>query len=200
MTRDFASLEADYRLQHDLPPDFKIAKNIPPDFPLERARLGHLPWISVLFIMATSIYGFSLAVAPTSSSMTPSRIIFPLLLQFIIAATSNAVFALNQTIVADLCPGRGASATAVNNLVRCGLGAVGAAVVDGLITLVGVAPTFLGLALLTVGAAPLAVLNWCWGMEWRAERARRKERMEGEKRERDIESGAQPLKESRQSM
>lgn len=199
MTRDFARLEAAYRFGPHGPPlaaDFKIGKNIPLDFPLERARLGHLPWISILFIMSTATYGFSLGVAPNPSVQpSPGWIVIPLMLQFLIAATSNAVFALNQTIVADLCPGRGASATAVNNLIRCGLGALGAAVVDGLITLVGVAPAFLGLAMMTVGVAPFAVLNWCWGMKWRAERAKRKEE-EAAKRDRDVdmERGTLPLK------
>ena len=152
MTRDFATLEASYKLHHrpPLPPDFKIAKNIPVDFPLERARLRHLPWISIAFIFATGAYGLSLAAAPTPTSKPPGWIAIPLTLQFLIAATSNAVFALNQTIVADLCPGRGAGATAMNNLVRCGLGSVGAAVIDGLITRVGVAPAFLGLAMMTI--------------------------------------------------
>ncbi|KAM7220830.1 major facilitator superfamily transporter [Rhypophila decipiens] len=160
MTRDFTRLEAAYRLSphHNppLPTNFKVGKSIPLDFPLERARLSHLPWISILFILSTSIYGFSLAVAPNPTIQpSPGWIVIPLIF--------NAVFALNQTIVADLCPGRGASATAVNNLVRCGLGALGAAVIDGLITLVGVAPCFLGLGMMTVGVAPFAVLNWYWG-------------------------------------
>lgn len=196
MTRNFTRLEAAYKQapHHDppLPADFKIGKDIPLDFPLERARLGHLPWISLLFIVSTAAYGFSLGVAPDPSAQPcPAWIVIPLALQFLIAATSNAVFALNQTIVADLCPGRGASATAVNNLIRCGLGALGAAVVDGLITLVGVAPTFLGLALMTVGVAPFAVVNWYWGMKWRVERARRKER-DGEEQKRrtpDVDRG-----------
>ncbi|KAM7186947.1 major facilitator superfamily transporter [Naviculisporaceae sp. PSN 640] len=198
MARDFTRLEAAYKMAArglPLPADFKIGKNIPLDFPLERARLGHLPWISILFIVSTAAYGFSLAVAPNPSAQpSPGWIVVPLTLQFLIAATSNAVFALNQTIVADLCPGRGASATAVNNLVRCGLGALGVALVDGLVTLVGVAPTFLGLSLMTLSVAPFAVLNWYWGMKWRAERAERQQRKETEKRERDVENGNLPLK------
>lgn len=196
MTRDFAMLEASYKLHHRprLPPDFKIAKNIPVDFPLEQARLRHLPWISIVFILATGAYGLSLAVVPTPTSKPPGWITIPLILQFIIAATSNAVFALNQTIVADLCPGRGAGATAMNNLVRCGLGAIGAGLVDGLITSVGVAAAFLGLAMMTIVFAPFAVVNWYWGMEWRGRRAERIETRAAEKRERDVEAGTQPLK------
>ncbi|KAK3314847.1 major facilitator superfamily domain-containing protein [Apodospora peruviana] len=177
MTRDFASFETAYRTQHasTLAPSFKIAKNIPLNFPIERARLRHLPWISILFVIATGCYGFSLAF-PTLTARS-DWIGMRLVLQFVITATSNAVFALSQTIVAALCPGRGASATAVNNLVRCGLGAVGAAVVDALISAVGVAPAFWGFAMLTVAFAPFAVLNWYWEL-WCGRRMERQQRRE----------------------
>ncbi|KAK3321245.1 major facilitator superfamily domain-containing protein [Cercophora scortea] len=177
MTRDFLAAEAAYKSTHNLPADFKIgAKSLPRDFPIERARLRHLPWVSGLFVLVTACYGFSVAVPALDAR--PGWIAVPLLLQFVIAATSNAVFALNQTIVADLCPGKGAGATAVNNLVRCSLGAAGVAVVDLLINSVGVASAFLGLAMLTVACAPLAVMNWEWGMYWRAKRANRAARRE----------------------
>ena len=88
----------------------------------------------------------------------------PLALQFLIAATSNGIFALNQTLVTDLCPGGGASSIAINNLVRCGLGAIGVAFVDTMIAAVGPGPAFLGLALVVVICVPLAVVNWFWGM------------------------------------
>ncbi|KAK0612793.1 major facilitator superfamily domain-containing protein [Bombardia bombarda] len=174
MTSDFLAAETSYKLTHNLPPTFKIAKSIPADFPIEHARLRHLAWISALFTLSVGCYGFTLTFPALLAR--PGWIALPLAVQFIIAATSNAVFALNQTIVADLCPGRGASATAVNNLVRCGLGAAGVAVVDVLISSAGVAAAFVGLALITVACAPLAVMNWYWGMEWRGRRMEREER------------------------
>ncbi|KAH8802991.1 major facilitator superfamily domain-containing protein [Xylogone sp. PMI_703] len=181
MTRDYKAAEVAYKVAHNLPPTYKLpAKNVPTDFPIEHARLCNLPWITGLFVASTAAYGFSLAKPNLTSK--PGWIAVPLALQFLIAATSNAVFALNQTLVSDLCPGKGASSTAINNLVRCGLGAVGVAFVETMITDVGPAPAFLGLALITVGIAPLAVVNWLWGQEWRAARLEKKVRMEDEKK------------------
>ncbi|CZT48345.1 related to synaptic vesicle transporter SVOP and related transporters (major facilitator superfamily) [Rhynchosporium secalis] len=177
MTRDYRSAETEYKMLHRLASDYKLsAKNIPADFPIERARLRHLPWITGLFVAATAAYGFSLAFPALSSR--PGWIAVPLMFQFIIAATSNAIFALNQTLVSDLCPGKGASATAINNLVRCSLGALGVAFVERMITDVGPAFAFLAIALITVVFTPLAVINWYWGPRWRSERMALKERLQ----------------------
>ncbi|KAH8742478.1 major facilitator superfamily domain-containing protein [Diaporthe sp. PMI_573] len=124
MTRDYKTAEVAYKIAHNLPSWHNLpVKNVPADFPIEHARLRNLPWIAGLFAASTAAYGFSLAKPILTSK--PGWIVVPLTLQFLIAATSNAVFALNQTLVSDLCPGKGASSTAINNLVRCGLGAVG---------------------------------------------------------------------------
>ncbi|PNP38577.1 hypothetical protein TGAMA5MH_09658 [Trichoderma gamsii] len=177
MTRDYKAAEVAYKLAHNLPPSYKVpAKDIPADFPIEHARLRHLPWIASLFTVSTAAYGFSLAYPSITSK--PGWIAVPLALQFLIAAMSNAVFALNQTLVSDLCPGKGASSTAINNLVRCGLGAVGVAFVENMITNIGSAWAFLGLALITVAMAPFAAVNWYWGQQWRAARTKRKAKTE----------------------
>jgi hypothetical protein len=175
MTRDFKRAEEAYRVRHRLPVDYKIpAKEMPMDFNIERARLRHLPWITLLFIVSVGLYGFT--VEPTPVVLKPGWIAVPLLLQFLIAAASNAVFAMNQTIISDLCPGKGASATAINNLVRCELGAVGVGVSQTLVDMFGPGPTFLGLALFTVACIPMAVINWIYGMRWRATRTRKQEK------------------------
>ncbi|KAM0452572.1 hypothetical protein ACHAPV_009468 [Trichoderma viride] len=176
MTRDYKAAEGTYKLAQNLPPSYEVpAKDIPADFPIEHARLRHLPWIASLFTVSTAAYGFTLAY-PTLTSK-PGWIAVPLALQFLIAAMSNAIFALNQTLVSDLCPGKGASSTAINNLVRCGLGAVGVAFVETMITNIGTAWAFLGLALITVAMAPFAAVNWYWGQQWRAARTKRKAKM-----------------------
>ncbi|KAJ3960866.1 hypothetical protein N0V92_002485 [Colletotrichum tropicale] len=169
MNKDFAAAEAAYKSARNEPFKKKLSsKDVPADFPIERARLQRLPWAVTIFVITTAGYGFSMAY-PSITSLG-GWIAVPLVLQFFIAATSNAVFALNQTLVSDLCPGKGASATAINNLVRCSLGAVGVAFVEQMIALAGVGPTFLGLALITVSVTPLAVIHWNWGQQWRAER------------------------------
>jgi multidrug resistance protein len=181
MTGDYAAAEDVYKALHDLPPDQKLSsKNVPPDFPIEHTRLRHLPWIATVFTLSTALYGFSLS----SPSMTSRQgwIAVPLTLQFLIAATSNAIFAVNQTLVSDLCPGKGASGTAINNLVRCGLGAIGVAFVQNMISAMGSGLAFLCLALVTVGCTPLIVVNWCYGGQWRARRMEKKAALEEERK------------------
>jgi hypothetical protein len=176
ITRDFKRAEEAYRESQRLPAEYKIPpKDMPIDFNIERTRLRHLPWITVLFILAVGIYGYTVETT-TSLVSKPGWIAVPLILQFIIAATSNAVFAMNQIIVSDLCPGKGASATAINNLVRCELGAVGVGISQLLVDMFGPGPTFLGLALSVVASLPIVVINWMYGMRWRAARTMRQEK------------------------
>lgn len=170
MTRDFRACEKAYKADNGLPSDYTIpTKAIPAGFPIEQARLRNLWWIVSLFIASIVGYGFSLGM-PRSVTDQAGYIAVPLTLQFIIAATSNAVFAANQTLVSDLCPGKGASATAMNNLVRCTLGAVGVAIIDTMITKLGVEYAFLTLAIVMACCAPLAILTWFFGQRWRGER------------------------------
>lgn len=131
-----------------------------------------MPWITLLFVVSTAIYGFT--VLPVDlmppQAANPAWIALPLFLQFLIAATSNAVFAINTTLVSDLCPGKGASSTAINNLVRCSMGAIGVGVIDPMLALVGRAGTFVALGLLVLSMSVLNAVEWYWGMQWRQER------------------------------
>lgn len=146
-------------------------KDIPSDFPLEKVRLQRLPWIVVLFTASTTAYGFSLAYPAATSR--PGWIALPLVIQFFVAASANVIFALNQTIISDLCAGQGASATAINNLVRYGLAALGVAFTQQMINAVGPGTAFLVLSLVAIAISPIQVMNQYLGPRWRAERARR---------------------------
>lgn len=177
MNRDFRIAEEAYRVEHNLPTDFKLpTKALPSDFKIEHARLKNLFWVTLLFVSSTGIYGFT--VGKTTLTSLPGWITVPLLLQFLIAATSNAVFAMNQTIVSDLCPGKGASSTAINNLVRCGLAAVGVAFAETMLAALGPAASFLLLAFIVVIFVPMAVTNWFYGPTWRMQRLQMQERLE----------------------
>lgn len=175
MSKEWANTEAAYIAEHNLGAGYKVPskKNLPINFPIERCRMMHIPWIAAIFVATTIGYGFSLGY-PAVTNLT-GWIAVPLTLQLFIAGASNAVFAMNQTLIADVCPGKGASATAVNNLVRCGLGAVGVAFVDQLIQGLGPEYAFLALGVLVILCAPLVAINWMYGMHWRAERTERKE-------------------------
>ncbi|GJC87113.1 itaconate transport protein [Colletotrichum liriopes] len=176
LTRDYKTVEARYKETHNIPYDEELSpKDIPPDFPLEQARLQRLPWIVTLFVASITGYGFSLAY-PTMTAR-PGWIALPLTMQFLIAASANAIFALNQTIISDLCPGQGASATAVNNLVRCGLAALGVAFAEQMLNAVGPGTAFLALGMAVIAVSPIQVVNQFWGPKWRAQRERRRSKV-----------------------
>jgi len=162
MNQDYIASETAYKSCNGLLASFKFPKGaMPVDFPIEHTRLKQTKWITTLFIFSTAIYGFSLS-SPNLTSRS-GWIVVPSFLQFFIAATSNAIFAINQTMVSDLCPGKGASSTAINNLVRCSIGAVGVAIVEQLIAAIGASGTFLSLGLVTIAVVPLLVVQWYWG-------------------------------------
>ncbi|KAI5460421.1 major facilitator superfamily transporter [Mariannaea sp. PMI_226] len=170
MTRDYLAVENAYKTSHNITSPLS-PKSLPPDFPIEHARLRRLPLFMSVFILSTATYGISINTPFTSLS---GWIAVPLTLQLFIAAMSNAIFSLNQTLVSDLCPGKGASASAMNNLVRCSLGAIGVALIEPMIAGVGPGAAFLGLSLAVVAIGPLAVVHWFWGAHWRMERMKAK--------------------------
>ncbi|KAK3355729.1 major facilitator superfamily domain-containing protein [Neurospora tetraspora] len=101
---------------------------------------------------------------------------------FFIAFTHMGLFNLNSTLMVDLYPGASASASAVNNLVRCLIGAVGVALVQFIINAIGAGLTFLIFAIVTAAFMPLLWLEWRFGERWRRERMERLEREKAEKR------------------
>lgn len=161
---DWAVMERRYRVDHGIPPAAALSRADLVDFPFARTRLRSIWWLLAVFVVATGLYGFSLQL---------DIIALPLILQFAISYTANSIFALNSTLVVDLYPRASASATAVNNLVRCLVGAGGVAVVQVLIDKVGSGPTFALWAGVTALLTPLLVLQWRNGQRWARERRER---------------------------
>ncbi|KAK1780653.1 major facilitator superfamily domain-containing protein [Copromyces sp. CBS 386.78] len=122
-----------------------------------------------------------LADFPISRARLRSSLYF--VIPFIICvAGQTGLFNLNSTLMVDLYPGASASASAVNNLVRCLLGAVGVAVVQYIIDAIGAGLTFLIFAIVTAASIPLLWLEWRFGERWRRKRMERLERKKDEKR------------------
>jgi MFS family permease len=161
---DYKIVENQYRKEMGIPDDTPLNKKELFDFPIEKSRMRNIWWIILIFVFATALYGFSLGL---------NTIAIPLVLQFFIAYSATAVFSLNSALVIDLYPGASASATAVNNLMRCSVGAAGVAVVQLIIDAIGEGPTFLLFALITALSSPLLVLEWFFGQRWREERGER---------------------------
>jgi len=176
LSRDYKAVETKYKETHNIPYDEELSPmHIPPDFPLEQARLRRLPWMVFLFIASLAGYGYSLAY-PRMTARS-GWIALPLTMQFLIAASANAIFALNQTIISDLSPGQAASATAINNVVRCGLAALGVSFTEQMLNAVGPGTAFLSLGMAVIAVSPIQVVNQFWGPLWRAQREMRRPRM-----------------------
>jgi len=88
---------------------------------------------------------------------------------------------MNSALIIDLFPGKSASATAVNNLMRCSVGAAGVAVIEMIIADLGSGLAFTCLAVITFICSPLVLLEWMYGMKWRiacVEKIREKDNQE----------------------
>ncbi|KAI9728848.1 MAG: hypothetical protein M1834_007235 [Cirrosporium novae-zelandiae] len=163
MDIDFKHAADSYRADHGLLASHPLPKHqLPRDFPLERARLAQLPTMVSFFIFGVLVYGWSLNPNTTLA--------LPLIAQFVIGFSSTAVLNLNNTLTIDLYPGKGAGATAVNNLARCSFGAVGVALTEVALAKIGPGTLFLILACVVVAATPLAWAEWVYGTKWRADR------------------------------
>ncbi|KAJ5099359.1 hypothetical protein N7532_006360 [Penicillium argentinense] len=160
--------EREYCMHKNLPLETRITTKTHPDFPIEYARMRNTWWITALFIVCTAAYGFSLH----------THLALPIILQYIIAYCATAIFTINSALVIDLYPGASASATAVNNLIRCLIGAAGVAVVQPIIDAITAEYTFLLLAGITLHMVPLILIEMRWGAGWRLERNKRLKRKE----------------------
>ncbi|CAO3600172.1 unnamed protein product [Absidia cylindrospora] len=126
---------------------------IPLDFPIYHARLRTTWPLFVLGQCITLAYGWTIRYNVSLA--------VPIIFQFIVAFCM--VFLMNgaQTLMIDLFPGRGASITASNNLVRCILGAVITVCVDPGIQGVGVGWffTIIGIIIILSNGLFLFLLN-----------------------------------------
>jgi MFS family permease len=105
----------------------------------------------------------------------------PLILQFIIGFCFIASLNTLNTLLVDLFPDRAATAAAACNLVRCWLGAIGAAVIDQMLTGMGWGWTFFFLGFCMAVAMALLWVEWVYGMGWRQTRLDGIERKKAER-------------------
>lgn len=136
---------------------------LPKDFPVFKARLRSVYHNAGLIGGISLFYGWMLHIH------APLAVI--LVLQFFVGFANTSMFNTFQTLMVDLFPGKSASITATNNLVRCLLGAVATVTIEPGISGVGVGWIFtiLGLICLASNALLLPVLL-IWGPQWRIKR------------------------------
>ncbi|KAK3937506.1 major facilitator superfamily domain-containing protein [Diplogelasinospora grovesii] len=174
LDRDYGIVESQYRAARNLPADVTLGrKKLAADFPVTRARLRSSTYLIVPFVLAVGGYGFSIT---TSLLASREGMALPLVLQFVIAFCATAIFTQNSALMVDLFPGASASATAVNNLIRCSIGAAGVGVVQFVIDGIGANFAFLIFAGLSAALSPLLWVEWVRGEDWRRERIERLER------------------------
>ncbi|EAW10544.1 putative MFS transporter [Aspergillus clavatus NRRL 1] len=131
-------------------------------FPIEQTRLQTFFPIMAVGVAAFIPYGWVL------QQRTP--LVAPLILQFIIGFSFIASLNTLNTLMVDLFPDRAATASAASNLVRCWLGAVGAAVVDHMLSAMGWGWCFAFWGLLMLAGFALLLLEYRHGMKWRLAR------------------------------
>lgn len=128
------------------------------NFPIERARLGTMKLsvaLSAAFIMG---YGWLL------QEHTPMAA--PLVMQFLIGLTIQAIFTALNTLLVDIHPTRPSTAQAACNFVRCEMAAACLAALDPLLRSVGPGWTFvlfgatLGLVVLMLLVVELKGMKW----------------------------------------
>lgn len=170
MNRDYRSTEASYKQSQGMSEESKISpKATPSDFPIEKARLRQVFWIIGMQSLSLALYGVAFLDLPITSRRGWIAVL--LTLQFFIAAFANMIFAINSCLITDLYPGKGASATSINNLARCSMSAGATPLAHYMIKAIGAMPAFCTLGGIVLAlCVPAAIVSRTQGMVWRRER------------------------------
>ncbi|KKZ57813.1 hypothetical protein EMCG_05564 [[Emmonsia] crescens] len=131
-------------------------------FPIERARLQIVFPLVFLSICTVVSFGWVLHFRVSVAA--------PLVLLCISGATLTSAVNTVSTLLVDLHPGRAATVTASNNLVRCLFGAGATAVISPMIDGLGVGWCFTLIAFVMAPTAPVMLVVIRFGPKWREER------------------------------
>ncbi|KAL2203372.1 MFS general substrate transporter [Sarocladium strictum] len=170
LDQSFKEVQMQYRKENGILSE--VDGNANKSFPFERARLRLMPHFSATFLVAIALYGPSFEFSDIRRYYG-ANLAAPLGLQFIIAFTSTAIFTINSTLLVDCFPSGSAGATALNNLCRCLLGAVGVSAIQPLIDTVRIMRAFLILTGIVLLFSPLIWVQSRWGGKWRMQRETR---------------------------
>jgi hypothetical protein len=157
--------------------NFPVKRNRRQDlssFPLERARLEIALPLFYIGAATIVIYGWVMKIH--------TSIAVPIILLFILGYSLLAAFQCLSILMVDIYPGRPATATAANNLVRCELGAAASAAISPMAIVMGWGWAYTVFAGLSVASSPALWVIMRWGMKWRREMKVKEERKEGKRR------------------
>lgn len=142
-------------------------------FPLERARVEiAIPAVTIGAI-AMLVYGWLVD--------QHLNVAGPCVCFFVVGYSVAAGFNCLNLLLIDMYPGKPASATAANNLVRCWLGACAAAAIVPLIDAIGYGASISVVAAIWIAFTPMLVVLIKWGPKWRLE-AVKKAKLAAEKK------------------
>ena len=148
-------------------------------FPIEYARFRSSWYLIALAIITITGYGWALAIKVVYLALVflyelqltkAKHVAVPLALQFLIGGSITGVFNMCGTLLTDLHPMKPATAQASSNVVRCALSASGLAVLELMITHIGVGWTFTIFAGICLATAPMILAEVQWGLRWRQAR------------------------------
>lgn len=128
-------------------------------FPFEKARLQVAIPLIIIYGLTLIPYGWVL--------QQRVHLAAPLVLQGILGFCLTATINVMMTLLVDLFPKTPATASAAGNLVRCWLGAVIAAVIEYMVTGMGIGWCFAFFGFLTLAGLPFLWLEYVRGMKWR---------------------------------
>ena len=146
------------------------------NFPIEKVRLQiAIPaaYTTALLVLA---FGWILDINMALAAL--------LVVLFFTSFTMSIAFNVTSTLLVDFYPKAPATATAANNLVRCGLGAGATAAVIPMINAMGRGWTFTFLTLFLFATSPMLWAVYFRGMKWRKQRNERERKAQQVKDER----------------
>ncbi|GAB7336978.1 hypothetical protein MBLNU457_g2399t1 [Dothideomycetes sp. NU457] len=149
------------------------------DFPIEKARLEIA--LPLFYLGAAAVLGYGWMMDHKIS------LAGPIIMLFILGYALTASFQTLNVLIIDIYPGRAATATAANNIMRCELGAAATAAIGPMSEAMGNGWAYTLLALLFVATSPCLWLVQARGMKWRKQKRDKEKRKEQEKKEKALQ-------------
>lgn len=170
-------VDANYR-RHARKHNMPLTKNRQQDlsnFPIERARLEvafPCMWLGGLGVI---VYGWIMDYKVSLAA--------PIIVLFFMGYGLTASNQVLNVLMVDIYPGKAATATAANNLVRCELGAAASAAIIPMIKGMGTGWSFTLLSLLYLASTPTLFFVSKYGIRWRQEQKQKDSEKAAQKEE-----------------
>jgi MFS family permease len=151
---------------HKFPVDRKKFQDLD-GFPLEAARYRHIMSFVALEVILVAGYGWAV-----QRQVHPAAL---LVMQFFICTSATLLSHTASALLVDIFPGKSSTSYAAGQMVRCGLSASSAAVLEPLTSVVGTGWYFTLFALFTALGTVISIsLTIVKGKNWRQKRQERK--------------------------